>query len=251
MAEPLHDDTESLKKIIEEIDKEKQQIISIVSHDIKAPLNRVFALVQLLHLEEKNLTSDQQQYLDKIHQVVVDGLSMIRNLVDYRNLEYRKIEIHEEEININNFMTSTVRNFKTLASKKNITIHIKTTDDVTITSDNQCLSRVADSLISNAIKFSPEGKEIFVNVKTKNNHIEISIRDEARGFTAEDMNKLFSKFQKLSAKPTSGESTTGLGLYIAKKMLDKINGKITCETIEGVGSTFTVCLPKKLIQNNV
>jgi signal transduction histidine kinase len=251
MAEPLHDDTESLKKIIEELDKEKQQIISIVSHDIKAPLNRIFALVQLLHLGEENFTLDQQQYLDKIHQVVADGLSMIRNLVDYRNLEYRKIEIHEEEINVNNFMTSTVRNFKTLAGKKNIHLHINTTEEVVITSDNQCLSRVADSLISNAIKFSSEGKEIFVAVKSENNHVEISVRDEARGFTTEDMDKLFSKFQKLSAKPTSGESTTGLGLYIAKKMLDKINGTITCETKEGIGSTFTVSLPKKLIQNNL
>jgi signal transduction histidine kinase len=251
MAEPLQDDVESLKKTIEDLDKERQQIISIVSHDIKAPLNRVFALVQLLHLGEENFTTDQQQYLDKIHQVVADGLSMIRNLVDYRNLEYRKIEIHEEEININNFMISTVRNFKALAGKKNINIHINAIGEAIIISDNQCLNRVADSLLSNAIKFSPEGKEIFVNVKIENSHIEISIRDEARGFTAEDMNKMFSKFQKLSAKPTSGESTTGLGLYIAKKMLDKINGKITCETKEGLGSTFTVILPKKSVQHNL
>jgi signal transduction histidine kinase len=251
MAEPLHnDDLQFLKKTIEDLDKEKQQIISIVSHDIKAPLNRVFALVQLLHLGEENLTTDQQQYLDKIHQVVADGLSMIRNLVDYRNLEYRTIEIHAEEININNFMINTVRNFKTLAGKKNINIHINAIGEAIIISDNLCLSRVADSLLSNAIKFSSEGKEIFVNVKSENNHVEISVRDEARGFTSDDMKKLFSKFQKLSAKPTSGESTTGLGLYIAKKMLDKINGKITCETKEGLGSTFTVILPKKLIQNN-
>jgi two-component system sensor histidine kinase/response regulator len=245
MAEThLDNQIELLQKTIADIDKEKQQIISIVSHDIKAPLNRIFALVQLLHMSEENLTGEQQQYLDKIHQVVADGLSMIRNLVDYRNLEYRKIEVNPEEINIRDFMTTTVKNFKTLAGKKNITIHINAPDDAVITSDNQCLNRVADSLLSNAIKFSNDGKEIFVDVKNENHNVEISVRDQARGFTSDDMSRLFSKFQKLSAKPTSGESSTGLGLYIAKKMLDRIGGSIHCETKEGIGSIFSVQLPK-------
>lgn len=238
-------DLESLKKTIDEIEKEKQQIISIVSHDIKAPLNRIFALVQLLHMSEENLTEEQQQYLDKIHQVVADGLSMIRNLVDYRNLEYRKIEIHPEEIDVKDFVTTTVKNFKSLAGKKNITIHLDAPESAPILSDNQCLGRVADSLISNAIKFSNEGKEIFVQVKNNNDNVLITVVDQARGFTDEDMPKLFYKFQKLSAKPTSGESSTGLGLYIARRMLTKIGGSITCKTEEGIGSTFTVVLPKK------
>jgi two-component system sensor histidine kinase/response regulator len=247
MGEPhFEHQIELLQKTISELDKEKQQIISIVSHDIKAPLNRIFALVQLLSMNEENLTDEQQQYLDKIHQVVADGLSMIRNLVDYRNLEYRKIEVLPEEINIKDFITTTVKNFKTLAGKKNITIHLNAPDDAVILSDNQCLNRVADSLLSNAIKFSQDGKEIFVDVKNNSKQVTVCVQDQARGFTADDMNRLFSKFQKLSAKPTSGESSTGLGLYIAKKMLDKIGGSIICETQEGFGSTFTVNLPKKL-----
>src|SRR3982750_2709418 len=108
------DRIKSLKKHIAEINREKQQIIGVVSHDLKSPLNRVFALVQLLAMDNKNLTSEQKQYLDMIHQVVVDGLSMIRNLVDYRNLEFRGLDIKLEEVDLPAFMKTSVRNFKVL-----------------------------------------------------------------------------------------------------------------------------------------
>lgn len=232
-----------LEKTIDEINKEKQQIISIVSHDIKAPLNRIFALMQLLHMDLSNLTADQRQYLDKVHQVVADGLGMIRNLVDYRDLECHIIETHPEEIDITDLVKTSVRSYESLAEKKNISITVSADENVLLTTDRQCLSRVLDTLLSNAIKFSKEGKHVWVCLKNADDHIEIMVKDEARGFTSEDKLRLFQKFQKLSAKPTSGESSTGLGLFIAKKMLDTIHGEIRCDSQEGVGSTFTVTLP--------
>lgn len=234
-----------LEKTIEEINREKQQIISIVSHDLKAPLNRIFALVQLLHMDESNLTADQHQYLDKVHQVVADGLSMIRNLVDYRDLEYRTIEIHPEEIDITDLVKTAVRTFESLAEKKNISIILRADENVRLTTDRQCVGRVLDTLLSNAIKFSKEGKNVWVCLRNAGDSVEISVKDEARGFAPEDKLRLFHKFQRLSAKPTSGESSTGLGLFIAKKMLDTIDGEIQCDTQEGIGSTFTVTLGRK------
>jgi len=245
-ASEEHESISNLLKSIEELNKEKQQIISIVSHDIKAPLNRIYALVQLLHMGSETLTAEQQQYLDKIHQVVADGLSMIRNLVDYRNIEYRGIDLHLEEINIRTFVQTTVRNFKSLADKKNIKISLDATEDAFVISDNQCLGRVADSLISNAIKFSNEGKDVSVAVKNAEACVQVTVKDQARGFTNEDLPKLFTKFQKLSSKPTSGESSTGLGLFVAKRFLDRIGGSIECSTQEGMGSSFTITLPKKI-----
>lgn len=250
MAE-LQADAERIKlleKTIEEINKEKQQIISIVSHDIKAPLNRIFALVQLLHMDESNLTADQHQYLDKIHQVVADGLGMIRNLVDYRDLEYRTIETNPEEIDITGLVKTAVRTYDSLAEKKNIEITLDADENVLLTTDGQCLGRVLDALLSNAIKFSKEGKHVWVCLKNGIDRIEITVKDEARGFTREDKQRLFRQFQKLSAKPTSGESSTGLGLFIAKKMLDTIHGEIQCDTQEGVGSIFTITLPVRANQ---
>jgi signal transduction histidine kinase len=235
---------EDLKKTIDELNQEKQQIISIVSHDIKAPLNRIYALVELLSMGAENLTAEQQQYVDKMHQVVADGLSMIRNLVDYRNIQYRGIDLNPEQISISDFIESKVRSFRSLADKKNITINFTATGKPLIVSDNQCLIRIFDSLLSNAIKFSGENKEVFVSVVDGTDHVQIRVKDQARGFKKDELNKLFQKFQKLAAKPTSGESSTGLGLFVAKEFIDKIGGTINCETEEGVGSTFVVSLPK-------
>ncbi|MEO7989652.1 MAG: HAMP domain-containing sensor histidine kinase [Chryseolinea sp.] len=235
-----------LKKQIDELTREKQQIISLVSHDIKAPLNRVFALVQLIQMEGENLTEDQLDYLTKMHLVVADGLGMIRNLVDYRNLEYRRIEIIPEEIDIVQVMKLVIRNFSTLADMKKIELEVQSPDSLMIQSDNHCILRSFENLISNGLKFSNEGKKVFIKMQRNDHGATISVQDEAGGFTQDDLKKMYGKFQKLSALPTAGESTTGLGLLIIKLMLKKVKGEIQCETTEGVGSVFTITLPRSI-----
>ncbi len=248
---PLSDDPEELKRMIEALDREKRQIISLVSHDIKAPLNRVFALVQLMHLDDANLTAEQHSFLDKMHLVVADGLALIRNLVDYRSLEYTKIEIIPEDINLSVIVHMVVRNFTSLAAKKKISIEMDVPHELTIRSDHRCLIRAFENLISNAVKFSTEGKKVSIRAKGSEEGVVVIVQDEARGFTKEDLNNLFNKFQKLSAQPTAGESATGLGLFITKAMLENVRGKISCVTEEGIGSTFTIVLPRTIQENSV
>ena len=240
----------ALNNQIENEIQEKQQIISIVSHDIKSPFTRISALEQLITMDDNKLSSSQQDYLNKIHQVVADGLSLIRNLVDYRNLEYRRIEIIPEPIDLSQLTLAAVRRVQTLGEKKELVFNCDIEPDILITSDNSFVNRAIDNVLSNAIKFSTNSKTIEVSLKRENGHNFIKVKDEAEGFTAEDMKNLFRKFQRFSAKPTAGESTTGLGLYITKSMLDKIGGKIQCVTKEGAGSTFIIDLPTQLPVKN-
>jgi signal transduction histidine kinase len=235
-----------LQKQVDELNREKQQIISLVSHDIKAPLNRVFALVQLFQMEGDNLTEDQRDYLTKMHLVVADGLNMIRNLVDYRNLEYRRIEIIPEELDLVQVVKLVVQNFSTLAIIKKIELVFKSPESLPIKTDNHCIIRSVENLIANALKFSQEGKRVIIQLASTENGATISVQDEAGGFTKDDLEKMYGKFQKLSALPTAGESTTGLGLLIVKLMLGKIKGEVECETIQGVGSVFIIILPKTI-----
>jgi signal transduction histidine kinase len=225
---------------------EKQQIISLVNHDIKAPFTRIAALEQLITLDDNALSPNQKDYLDRVHQVVADGLSLIRNLVDYRNIEYRKLEIIPEKIDLSRTVLSTLKRFKSLADKKQLHLEADIEPDLAITSDNTFVTRAIDNVLSNAIKFSPYSKTIHVTLKGENGRALLRIKDQAEGFTEEDLKSLFRKFQKLSAKPTSGESTTGLGLYITRTMLSKIGGKIKCITQVGEGSTFIIDLPREL-----
>ena len=236
----------SLHKQVEELNREKQQIISLVSHDIKAPLNRVFALVQLMQMDGDNLTEDQQDYLTKMHLVVADGLGMIRNLVDYRNLEYKRIEIIPEEIDLVLVVKLVVQNFSTMAAIKKIELVFESPPSLIIKSDNHCVIRSIENLISNGLKFSTEGKKVIIRLLENEQGAMISVQDEAGGFSQDDLKKMYGKFQKLSALPTAGESTTGLGLLIVKLMLRKIKGEVQCNTTEGVGSVFTILLPQSI-----
>ena len=244
-------DIDSLSKQLDELMRENQQVLSIVSHDLRSPLNRIFALIQLMQMGAANLTPDQKNYLEKIHLIVADGLSMMRNLVDYRNLEYRTNDVLPETFNLSELILSSVKNFKPVASQKNLEFDAVCEQNLIVTTDKQCISRVIDNLLSNALKFSPSGKKITVRADTLFiNHVKIEVQDEAGGFLPEEKDAVFQKFQKLSIRPTAGESTTGLGLFIAKSMTEKIGGKITCTTTAKIGSVFSVELPKKIDQSN-
>jgi signal transduction histidine kinase len=223
---------------------QNQQIISVVSHDLKGPFNRIFALVQLLSFDSSNLTKDQQEYLDKIHQIVADGLAMMRNLLDNRRLEEKGIDLHKEKINLTTLLTSLVKSYQILASKKSVSIQFECSTSLRVEGDKSYLTRVFENLLSNALKFSEAEKNIFIHASETSNHIIISIKDEGPGISEEDQSKMYQKFQRLSAKPTAGESSTGLGLWIVKTIVEKMDGDITCKSEVGKGSTFTVQLKK-------
>jgi two-component system, sensor histidine kinase and response regulator len=227
-----------------ELVHQNQQIISLVSHDLKGPFNRIFALVQLLNLTSKNLSTEQQEYVDKIHQIVADGLGMMRNLLDNRKLEDKGITLVHEKLNLSSLLQTLVKNYEILASKKGIAIHYHCEAAIILESDRSYLTRVFENLLSNALKFSENGKRIFVSLQENKDVIEVKVRDEGPGISLEDQAKLYHKFQRLSARPTSGESSTGLGLWIVKTVVEKLGGEVECESEVGVGTTFTFRLKR-------
>lgn len=238
---------DSLIKQIEALNAEKQQLISLVSHDLRSPLNRAFALAELLLMDSEGLTDFQKDYLEKMRLVIADGLAMMRNLVDYRNLEFRSIDIRQESINIQEFTEKLLREFQPTAHKKEILVQSSHADSgLIITSDKQCLDRVFGNLLSNAFKFSKPGQKVFLRTsKLSDEKVVVEIEDEIGGFSDEETKILFTKFKRYKAQPTGNESSTGLGLFIAKAMAERVGGVITCRS-ESKGSVFTVVLPTKI-----
>ncbi|HRG09685.1 MAG TPA: HAMP domain-containing sensor histidine kinase [Cyclobacteriaceae bacterium] len=235
---------EKRNKEVGDLVHEKQQLIGLVSHDLKGPFNRIFALIQLMELTNENLTEEQREYLGKIHQIVADGLSMIRNLLDNRRLEDQGIDHSPENLNLSQTVGSLVKNYRTLAVKKKIQIHFEPPAQAVVLADKMYLNRIFENLISNALKFSPEGKNIFVLIEEVGDKFLVKVKDEGPGITKEDQKNLYRKFQRLSARPTGGESSTGLGLSIVKALVEKMGSEIVCESEEGAGTTFTVKLDK-------
>ncbi|MEO1053771.1 MAG: HAMP domain-containing sensor histidine kinase [Bacteroidota bacterium] len=231
---------------LKQLNEEKNNIIGVVSHDLKSPLNRIFALSNLILLTGENLNPDQKDYLEKMHQVVKDGLDLIRNLLDIRAIEDKGIEMRYEELDICDFLTRMVKNYKSIAEKKQMKIYYSgEISEFNLHSDYQYLNRIFDNLISNAVKFAPQGSKVYVKMFEYDDHVKVEVIDQGPGISDDDKKKLFQKFQLLSARPTGGESSTGLGLSITKSLVEKLGGKIYCESTLGEGSKFSVELPKQ------
>ncbi|MBS1682325.1 MAG: HAMP domain-containing histidine kinase [Bacteroidetes bacterium] len=228
---------------LDKLNHEKLQLIGLVSHDLKGPFNRIFALVQLIHLSKTNFTEEQKEYLGKIHQISVDGLGMVRNLLDSRKIGEKGIELDEAELNVSALVSALVKQYQPIASEKKIEITIETPGALLIRADKNHLSRIIENLISNSVKFSAENKTVNIRVLCHEKTIEVAVQDQGPGISAADRQKLFQRFQTLTAKPTGGETSSGHGLFIAKTIAEKMGADLLCESIEGAGSTFKLILP--------
>ena len=228
----------------EQLLHEKKHLVLLVSHDLKGPFNRIYALLQLLEMGGP-FTREQKEYIDKMYQIVSDGLNMVRNLVDVRKLEERGMDPHPELIDLAYLVNSIVKQYATVAEKKRLTVNLDAPQKMEFVTDKNFTARIMENLLSNAIKFSPPNTNVYVALnRNANGNAVMSVRDEGPGISSEDQKNLFQRFQRLSARPTGGESSTGLGLSIVKMIVTGMGGEITCNSEPERGADFIVTLPE-------
>lgn len=226
------------------LNEEKDHFLGIATHDLKSPLNGVLGLVNLMKLQHSNLTPDQLQYLNLMENSCVNMHMLIQNLLDVNRIEQGKNAINKEYIAINGLLKKQYHVFRQTAEKKNISLILEDhVPDFSIHTDPEILNRILENLISNAIKFSPAHKEVAINVVRTETHIRFEVLDQGPGLSAVDKQKIFGKFQRLSARPTGGETSSGLGLSIVKELVLALNGSIVVESEENKGAKFIVQLP--------
>jgi len=229
----------------EQLNHEKKQLILLVSHDLKGPFNRIFALTQLLEMTG-TFSDEQKEYVNKMYSIVGDGLNMVRNIVDVRKIEEKGLEPYPEKLNLPAVILPIIKQYNVLADKKKLKINYQTPDKVEMMTDKNYICRIMENLLSNALKFSESGKEISVTVKTDGTQVEIAVADQGPGLSADDLANMYQKFKKLTPRPTGGESSQGLGLSIVKTLSGCLGGDVQCNSTVAVGSTFTVTLPATL-----
>jgi two-component system, sensor histidine kinase and response regulator len=234
--------TEKNKKLID-LNKEKNHLMRIVAHDLKAPLVNIHSILHVLE-NSTRLPASQKKYIDLIYKVVDEGNQLIQDLLDISALEEYQTKMYPAKFDLIEFTQEIIEKHAEDAKRKSINIHFqKEPDNKVITSDKSFITRILDNLISNAIKFSHTFKNITISINGQNDRIRISVKDEGQGFTEEDMNYIYQKFQKLSARPTGGEHSSGLGLSIVKHLVDRLGGQINLITEQNVGSEFIITLP--------
>jgi signal transduction histidine kinase len=155
------------------------------------------------------------------------------------------ITLKLEKADLTSIVNDVANQARALSDEKKLSIKFQQLNEKSYAiADVNYLIQVLENLISNAIKFSPHDKNIFIETQHVDGKVRLIVRDEGPGMTEEDMKMIFQKYRQLSAKPSSGEESTGLGLYLAKKYVESMNGLIWCESIPGKGASFIIELNK-------
>lgn len=230
---------------LEELHREKDGLIGIVAHDLRAPLNRISGLVRLLSFN-RELTGTDKEIIGLIEKVCQDGNGLIRDLLDINQYESTQT-VDIKTIDLVPHVESLLSHYAQSLEKKNLNLSFYHDGVSTVSTSPGYLDRILDNVISNAIKFSPSGREVFVRLEGKVDCVHIVVRDQGQGFHQDDLPHLFRKFKKLSARPTAGESSTGLGLSIVKTLAEKIGGSVKIDSEWGKGATVTIVIPLEVI----
>lgn len=236
---------QAIEKLRETLDSRKE-ILSIIAHDIKNPLMGIGGSAEMI-LEQTNDTE-----IKKFANLIINSSNRIKNqIIELIEAEKNKDSI--EKLNLTKsdlyqVINSLIIYFERIASKKQQKINFSYNEKVNyeFLFDKNKITEVFENLLSNAIKYSNPGEHIFVSLDGNDNEVFFSIKDNGPGFTEDDKKKMYGKFQRLSASPTSGEESSGLGLHVVKKFVDMHDGKIILVSKPGKGSIFTIHLMRNL-----
>jgi signal transduction histidine kinase len=224
----------------------KNEILGTVAHDLKNPLGVILGRTEMLTeligaaSSKESITAQVEHIRDATKRLTL----MVDHLISDAMADAFDITIRREAVDVAALVGEVADANQPLAVNKQQTITVSAPPNFVTMCDADRMREAIDNLVSNAIKYSPIGGKIAVLVSHEQNNTVIRITDEGAGLSPEDLGRLFGRFQRLSAKPTAGESSTGLGLSIVKRIIDMHGGRVTAESGgPGQGSTFTVILP--------
>jgi signal transduction histidine kinase len=224
----------------------KNEILGTVAHDLKNPLGvilgRTEMLTELIGTEASRESISAQ--VTHIRDATRRLTSMVDHLISDAMADAFDITIRREPVDLSALVTEVAEANRLSAANKQQVIEVSAPPDQQTMCDADRMREAIDNLVSNAIKYSPIGGNIALHVTYEPTHVIIRVTDQGAGLSPEDLGRLFGRFQRLSAKPTAGESSTGLGLSIVKRIVDMHGGTITADSPgPGQGATFTIKLP--------
>jgi signal transduction histidine kinase len=224
----------------------KNEILGTVAHDLKNPLGVILGRTEMLKelITTGASTGGVIAQVDHIRDATKRLTTMVDHLISDAMADAFDITIRREPVDIASLVQEVADANQPLAVNKQQAIGVFAPPNIVTMCDTDRIREAIDNLISNAIKYSPIGGRIAVAVAHEGNDTVVRVTDEGQGLSPEDLGRLFGRFQRLSAKPTAGESSTGLGLSIVKRIIDMHGGEVTAQSDgPGKGSTFTITLP--------
>jgi signal transduction histidine kinase len=225
----------------------KNTFLAIAAHDLRSPLSQIQLAADLLLEPDQWMSEDErksllQSFLANIENQSKQMLGLINDLLDVSQIEAGKLSLKFESIPLIQFMETIALEFTRLATKE-IRVELLDIPDERIVADSQRLRQVLDNLVSNAVKYSPPGSRVVLDVQRESFHWRFSVIDQGPGFNPEDLGNLFQETALLAETNNLRHKSAGLGLAISRRIVEAHGGKIGVETSPGEGSTFWFTLP--------
>jgi signal transduction histidine kinase len=222
--------------------EEKSKLLGVAAHDLKNPLFGIRALSETV-LENEEMTPRIARKLNLIRESADEAMALIDDLLTSA-ANSAQTQVKTEPVDLVALTQWVVHSFEPHAQRKDQDLHCSVTDGTcVVTGDKRRLREAIGNLVSNALKYSPPGTDVDVSVHHEGDAVAVEVADEGPGLSADDQNRLFAAFQRLTPTPTGGESSSGLGLYIVKQVVDLHGGNVAVDSTVGAGSTFRISLP--------
>ncbi|MFZ2323991.1 MAG: ATP-binding protein [Ignavibacteriaceae bacterium] len=231
---------------LKKIELIKSQFVSMVSHELKAPIAAVYGFLNLFNDDSINLTPEQRKDYENRSMIRLNGLlKMVNDLLDISRMELKTVQREIKRVCLNEVISSILELFQIDINKKSIKV-IFNKDEAghCINADYDEITRLFTNLISNAIKYNRDNGTITIDLFVSDNYLVTEIKDTGIGLKPEEKNKLFTEFFRAKNEKTKNINGTGLGLSIVKRIVDSYSGKIEVESEFGEGTTFKVFLPR-------
>ena len=225
-------------------ERERREFVSTVSHELRTPLTTMNSYIEAL---EEGVINDKElapQFIDTIHKETTRMIRMVNELMQLGKMDIKEEHYDKEFIDINKLIEQISDRFELTHPEKNFIKYIPKTP-IFVEGDQDKLTQVFDNIMNNAIKYSPNGKNITVRVRQNYNHnrVSISIKDEGVGIPLVHIDKIFNRFYRVDKSRQRTMGGTGLGLALAKNIVEAHRGRIWAQSREGYGSIIFVTLP--------
>ena len=243
-AEAAQHDLAAQNERLRELDRLKDEFIALVSHELRTPLTSIRGYTELLlDGEAGKLTGDQRQFLGVVERNAHRLLHLVGDLLFLAQVEAGKLVLDIGALDLSNVASESVETARPQAEAKNITLTLATGPVPLIAGDRARIAQLLDNLVSNAMKFTPEGGRVDVRVRALKQRAVLEVRDSGMGIPAGEQEFLFQRFFRTSTATEQAIQGTGLGLAISKAIVEAHSGRITVTSEEGEGTNFQVTLP--------
>lgn len=230
---------------LEDLDNARNEFVSNASHELKTPLSAMKVLTEsLLHMGiddpdiYREFLTDINFEIDRLNSIITDLLALVQ-----LDKQSGSTQLSKEPVNLADLVERTLKGLQLLAEQKDITLEISHEDDVVVEGDSAKLQQVISNLVDNAIKYTPEGGRVSIDISSGPGHAIIKISDTGIGIPSEDLSRIFDRFFRVDKARSRSTGGTGLGLSIANRIVLMHGGYIRVNSVEGKGSTFYVELP--------